>query len=354
MLSDDADAPCDRPNLSKDYLAGEAPEEWIPLRPPEFYADSGIEIRLATPVRRIDTRERRVVLADGGEVAFDRLLIATGAEPVRPPIPGAEAEAVRTLRSLADCRDIIARAGTARRAVVIGASFIGLEVAAALRQRGLAVDVVAPERRPLEKVLGPELGDLVRREHEGQGVTFHLDEQVASIAPGQVALKSGATLAADLVVLGTGVKPRTALAEAAGLKVENGVLVNEQLETSAPGIFAAGDVARWPDPHTGERIRVEHWVVAERMGQAAALNMLGGRLAFDAVPFFWSRHYHDLNIDYIGHAAQWDDISVEGDVAAKRAVLRYRRAGSVLAVATVDRDHESLRLEAAMEAHGTV
>ena len=172
---------------------------------------------------------------------------------------------------------------------------------------------------------------------------------MASIAPGRVALKDGGTLETDLVVLGTGVKPRTALAEAAGLAVENGVLVDGRLETNAPGIFAAGDVARWPDPHSGGRIRVEHWVAAERMGQAAALNILGRRKPFDAVPFFWSRHYHDLNIDYLGHAKDWDEIAVEGDLATRRAVLRYRRGGRVLAVATVDRDRESLRIEAALE-----
>ena len=174
--------------------------------------------------------------------------------------------------------------------------------------------------------------------------------RVAAIEPGRVSLKGGAVLGADLVILGTGVRPRTALAEAAGLAVEDGVLVDEHLETSSPGIFAAGDVARWPDPHSGDRIRVEHWVVAERMGQAAALAMLGRRERFDAVPFFWSRHYQELNIDYLGHAKRWDTIDIEGDLAAKRAVLRYRGSGRVLAVATIDRDVECLRIEAAMEA----
>jgi len=350
LLSDDADAPYDRPNLSKDYLAGTAPEEWIPLRPPSFYAGANIDLRLGTSAARIDVQGRRVLLADGGELPFDRLLIATGAEPVRPPIPGAAAPEVLVLRSLRDCRAIIGRAERARRAVLVGAGFIGLEVAAALRQRGLEVHVVAPERRPMEKVLGSELAELVRQVHEARGVAFHLEEGIAAISPGQVALKSGGRLEADLVVLGTGVRPRTALAEAAGIAVDDGILVNAYLETSAAGIFAAGDVARWPDPHTGERIRVEHWVVAERMGQAAALSILGRPERFDAVPFFWSRHFDDLTIDYLGHARSWDEIAVEGDVGAKRAVLRYRRRGRLLAVATVGRDQENLRLEAAMEA----
>ncbi|HJS85404.1 MAG TPA: FAD-dependent oxidoreductase, partial [Acetobacteraceae bacterium] len=349
MVSDDADAPYDRPNLSKDYLAGEVQEDQLPLRPASFYAEAGVELRLGTPVTRLDPPAHRLALADGTELAFDRLLIATGAEPVRPPIPGADAAGVLLLRSFRDCQAIITRIGDARHVVIIGASFIGLEVAASLRQRGLEVRVVAPERQPLEAALGPKLGARVRSTHENKGVVFHLGTQVAAVSPEQVQLKDGTTLAADLVVLGTGVRPRVALAEAAGLPVDNGVLVDGCLETPVPGIFAAGDVARWPDPHSGERIRVEHWVVAERMGQTAALNMLGRRQPFDAVPFFWSQHYHDLIINYLGHAKGSDEAELDGDVAAGKALLRYRRNGRVLAVATVDRDLDNLRAEVAME-----
>jgi apoptosis-inducing factor 3 len=353
LLSEDEAAPYDRPNLSKDYLAGTAPEEWIPLRPEGFYAENGIELRLGAAVAAIDPTGRRLLLAGGGELPFDRLLLATGAEPVRPPIPGADAPQVRTLRSLRDSRALIEAAKAAQRAVLIGAGFIGLEVAAALRARGLAVHVVAPERRPLERVLGPELGELVRRLHEEQGVVFHLEEGVAAIEPGRVHLKGGGNLDAELVVLGTGVRPRTDLAERAGLAMDRGVLVDAYLETSAPGIFAAGDIARWPDPHTGERIRIEHWVVAERQGQTAALNMLGGdrRARFTAAPFFWSRHY-DTSIHYVGHAQRWDATEVEGDIGAWDAAVRYRRDGRVLAVATVGRDLQGLEAEAAMERDG--
>jgi NADPH-dependent 2,4-dienoyl-CoA reductase/sulfur reductase-like enzyme/nitrite reductase/ring-hydroxylating ferredoxin subunit len=355
LLSADTAAPCDRPNLSKDYLAGTAPKEWIPLRPDSFYAENGIDLRLGATVSEIDPAGRRVLLASGGEaLPFDRLLLATGAEPVRPPIPGADGPQVHTLRSLRDSDALIEAAAAARRAVVVGAGFIGLEVAASLRARGLEVHVVAPDRQPLGRVLGPELGMLVRRIHEEHGVAFHLEQGVEAIgsghAPdGRVRLKGGGSIDAALVVLGTGVRPRTGLAERAGLAVEHGVLVDEHLETSAPGIFAAGDIARWPDPRTGERIRVEHWVVAERQGQVAALNMLNpGSERFAAVPFFWSRHY-DTSIDYVGHAQRWDAIEVEGDIGARDAALRYRLGGKVLAVATVGREMRSLEAEAAME-----
>ena len=348
MLSNDDAAPVDRPNLSKDYLAGTAPEEWIPLRGDDFYSDNGIELRLKTNVAGIDPRAREVALGDGGKVAYDRLLLATGAEPVRLPIPGADQPHVHTLRSLADSRAIVERAKTARRAVVIGASFIGLEVAAALRTRGIEVHVVAPEKRPMERILGAEMGDFVRSLHGEHGVVFHLEDTASAIDGKRVKLKSGGTLEADLVVVGVGVRPRLDLAERAGLAVDRGLVVDTYLATEAPEIFAAGDIARWPDPHTGQAIRIEHWVVAERQGQAAALNMLGLREKFEAVPFFWSQHY-DIPINYVGHAERWDELAIEGDIAGKDCLLRYKLAGRTLAVASTFRDAANLRAELAME-----
>jgi NADPH-dependent 2,4-dienoyl-CoA reductase/sulfur reductase-like enzyme/nitrite reductase/ring-hydroxylating ferredoxin subunit len=348
MVSSDGAAPVDRPNLSKDYLAGTASEEWVPLRPDSFYRKAGIELNLNTEVIRIDRKERCAVATNGKNFPYDRLLLATGAEPVRLTVPGADLPHVHTLRSFADSQAIIEAAKGTHSALVIGASFIGLEVAASLRTRGIEVHVVAPERRPMERVLGPEMGDFIRGLHEEHGVVFHLEDTVAAIEGQRAILKSGQVVEAGLVVAGIGVRPRLALAEQAGLTIDHGVLVNEFLETNASGIYAAGDIARWPDPHSGENIRVEHWVVAERQGQAAALNMMGECQKFDAVPFFWSQHY-DVPVNYTGHAAQWDAIEIEGDIKAKDCLLKYKRKGRTAAVASIFRDLENLQAEVAME-----
>jgi apoptosis-inducing factor 3 len=353
MLSQDEAPPVDRPNLSKDYLAGEASEDWLPLSPEEFYRDKQIDLRLKTKVMGIDTRSREVLLAGGSRIAYDRLLLATGAEPIRLTIPGAELPHVATLRSLADCQKIIARAKSSHRAIVLGASFIGLEVAAALRTRGLEVHVVAPERVPMERILGPQLGEAVRVLHERHGVVFHLEDQASSIDSKRVTLRSGGALETDMVVAGIGVRPCIDLAQAAQLTIDRGVLVNSFLETSEPGVFAAGDIARWPDLHSGETMRVEHWVVAERQGQTAARNMLGDAEPFTAVPFFWSQHY-DLRINYAGHAEKWDQIDVDGDIAAHDCVLRFKRDGRILAAVSLSRDLASLQAELAMEQRDSV
>jgi NADPH-dependent 2,4-dienoyl-CoA reductase/sulfur reductase-like enzyme len=200
----------------------------------------------------------------------------------------------------------------------------------------------------MERVLGPQMGDFVRALHEEHGVVFHLGDTVTAIEGKHATLKSCGVLEADVVVVGVGVRPRLALAEQAGLALDRGVVVNAYLETSLPDIYAAGDIARWPDPHSKENIRVEHWVVAERQGQTAARNMLGAREAFDAVPFFWSQHY-DVPINYVGHAEKWDEIALDGDIAAKDCLLKYKSGGRVLAVASIYRDLDSLKAELAME-----
>ena len=348
IVSADDDPPVDRPNLSKDFLAGEAQDDWIPLWPPETYAERHVDLVLRRRVSSIDPVSRSVLLDDGSRREFGALLIATGADPVRLPIPGADSRQVFYLRSFADSRAIVERARAAKHVVVVGASFIGLEVSASLRARGIAVDVVAPERVPLERVMGVEVGRFVQSLHEAQGVVFHLGQTVSSVAGRTVTLSGGGTLDADFVVVGVGVRPATAVAEKSGLALDRGIAVNEYLETSAPGVFAAGDVARWPDPHTGERIRVEHWVVAERQGQVAARNMLGRRERFDAEPFFWSQHY-DVSIKYVGHAERWDAVRVDGSLEARNCAVTYSRDGRRLAVVTIHRDRESLSAEVQLE-----
>jgi NADPH-dependent 2,4-dienoyl-CoA reductase/sulfur reductase-like enzyme/nitrite reductase/ring-hydroxylating ferredoxin subunit len=347
LIGPEGEIPYDRPNLSKDYLAGNAPEEWIPLHPPDFYTERRIEL-VKAGAKAIDPKAKTVTLDDGRTLDYGALILATGAEPIRLPLPGADRPHVHLLRSLADSRAIIEKAKASQRAVVVGASFIGLEAAASLRARNLEVTVVGPEPRPLEKVMGPEIGDFIRGLHEEKGVVFKLGTKPKAISETEVELETGERVPADLVVLGVGVRPRLALAQEAGLAVDNGVLVNEFLETSAPGVYAIGDIARWPDPHSGERIRVEHWVVAERQGETAAHNILGRGERFDAVPFFWSQHY-DVSINYVGHATKWDAIEVHGSLQDRSAVVAFRDQGRIAAVATVWRDQESLAAELAME-----
>jgi NADPH-dependent 2,4-dienoyl-CoA reductase/sulfur reductase-like enzyme/nitrite reductase/ring-hydroxylating ferredoxin subunit len=348
MLSADSALPCDRPNLSKDYLAGRAPEAWTLLRSADFYEANDIAVRLHTRVARIDTSNRRVELAGGEVLGYGALLLATGAEPVRLEVPGANLAHVHYLRTLDDSRALIAKAEKARKAVIIGASFIGLEVASSLRARDVEVPVVGPAAIPMERVFGPQLGSFIRSVHEQHGVIFHLGRTATSIGEDAVTLDNEERIDADLVVVGIGVRPATALAEQAGLDVDRGVLVDRFLETSAPRVFAAGDIVRWPDPHSGEAIRVEHFVVAERQGQTAARNMLGRREVFDAVPFFWTEQ-HDLSIAYVGHAEKWDEVVIDGSIEARDCTISYLREGRKQAVAVIHRDHEGLRAEVEFE-----
>jgi NADPH-dependent 2,4-dienoyl-CoA reductase/sulfur reductase-like enzyme len=348
MISADDSAPNDRPNLSKDFLAGSAPDDWIPLRAPEYYTERRIDLVLNARVSSLDVVEKRVQLEGGKGYGFDALLIATGAEPVHMTIPGAVESQIHYLRTFADSRAIVARAASARSVIVVGASFIALEVAASLRARGLDVHIVAPDKQPLERVMGPEVGRFVRELHESHGVAFHLERTVSRVDARTVTLSDGSAIEGDFLVLGVGVRPAIDLAERAGLRIDRGIAVDEHLETSVPGIFAAGDVARWPDPHTGDRIRVEHWVVAQRQGQVAARNMLGAQERFEAVPFFWSQHY-DVTINYTGHAEQWDAVHIDGTIASRDCAVRYTRGGRTLAVATIGRDVENLKAEVSLE-----
>jgi 3-phenylpropionate/trans-cinnamate dioxygenase ferredoxin reductase subunit len=349
LVTADDSPPYDRPNVSKDYLAGQAPEEWMPLRSQDYYGERHIDLVLKSRVLSLEAAKKRIHVDNGKSYDFGALLLATGADPVKLTIPGASDSQVYYLRTLADSRVLVEKTASAKQVVVVGASFIGLETAASLRTRGVGVHVVAREREPFERTLGLEVGRFMRRLHEAHGVVFHLGETVTRLDGPKATLSSGATLDADLLVAGVGVRPSVTLAEQAGLKVDRGIVVNEYLETSAPGIFAAGDVARWPDPYSGELVRIEHWVFAERQGQAAAKNILGRRERFNAVPFFWTEQY-GVAVRYVGHAEKWDAVDIDGSLDAKDCTVTYKLGSRVLAVATISRDLQNLQTEAAMEA----
>jgi NADPH-dependent 2,4-dienoyl-CoA reductase/sulfur reductase-like enzyme/nitrite reductase/ring-hydroxylating ferredoxin subunit len=347
LIDRDAEAPYDRPNLSKDYLSGDAPDEWVRLRPESYFEEHAIE-RIFDDVTDLDLERRVLALEGGREVEFDRLLIATGASARAFPGDLPEDVSVHTLRTWSDSRALIAEAEHGKDAVVVGASFIGLEVAASLRARGVSVYVVAPEDVPMATTLGKELGSFVRQLHEDRGVQFRLGRTVARLKPtGGVVLDDGQELEADFVVVGIGVQPRDGLAREAGLQTDDGIVVDRYL-AAAEGVYAAGDVARFPDPQSGQLMRIEHWAVAQRMGQCAARNLLGAEEPFTDVPFFWSRHY-DHTIAYVGAAGAWDDVSIDGSPSDNDCAVEYRRDGKVRALATVGRDLESLRFEAEME-----
>lgn len=330
--------PVDRPNLSKDYLAGTAPEEWMELRAADFYREQRIDLRLGARAVAIDLEARSVELEGGERLGWDALVLATGAEPRRIEVPGGER--VHLLRTLADSRAIAARAAPGKRAVVIGSSFIGLEVAASLRARGVEVALVGRDALPLERVLGRELGAFLKQVHEAHGVVFHLGRSPSRVETDRVVLDDGSELAADFVVAGVGVAPCTELPERAGLPVDRGVVVDEELR-AAPGVYAVGDVARFPDRRSGERVRIEHWFIAQRHGEAVARTLLGEPTRFTATPFFWSAHY-DLTLNYVGHAPSFDQVEIDGDLSARDAAVHYLRGGKLLAVATLGRDRYAL------------
>jgi NADPH-dependent 2,4-dienoyl-CoA reductase/sulfur reductase-like enzyme/nitrite reductase/ring-hydroxylating ferredoxin subunit len=348
LLSSDRDAPYDRPNCSKDYLAGQAPPEWMPLRGETWYADNDVDLQLGAEASKLDVTAKSLSLTDGRSFAYDALLIATGAEPMRLPVEGFANPDAHVLRTLRDADAIIAAAERARRVVIAGASFIGLEVAGSLRSRGLEVHVAAPEAVPLARIMGEDIGHWVRGLHEQAGIVFHLGRGATGWAGGRLALDDGETIEADLLVLGVGVKPRTQLAEAAGLAVDRGITVDGRLKTSAACVYAAGDVARFPHPRTGQPIRIEHWVHAERQGQHVARMILGDDTPFTDSPFFWSAH-QDATIRYVGHAEGFEPPTVDGELAARDAEVRFLVAGQLAALATVGRDLRALEADVELE-----
>lgn len=347
LVDEGGDLPYDRPNLSKEFLAGNAPEKWIQLYSEKFYKDNKITLELNARAEKIDTHRHSILLSDGKSLHYDRCLIATGGAARKLPIPGVEKSSVYFLRTLLDCRRIIARTSWAFRVVIVGAGFIGMEAAAALRMRNIDVHVVAPDELPLLKVFGVHVGSYLKKIHEKNGVKFHLGHTVKEIRDRSVVLDDGKSVDCDFVLIGGGIDLNTSLAEAAGCRADDGIIVDEYLETTVPGIFAAGDIARWPDPRSQRPIRVEHWEVAERQGQVAALNMLGDRVKFTDVPFFWTRQY-DLKLGYVGYSDRFDRMDVMGDMDRDNFAVAFYEDERIAALLTVGRDRESLLAEQAL------
>src|SRR6185369_7126577 len=347
MITREDRAPYDRPNLSKDYLHGHAEPEWMPLRAEDFFKEHDITLLLDREVTRVDTRSKTIAFDAGETMDYDALLVATGGAPVRLNIPGGDLKNVCVLRSFADADAIIETAKHSRRVVVVGASFIGMEAAYSLRERDLDVTVVAPSQEPFELTLGAEVGALFRREHESHGIRFKLGNIVYRFEGTHkidvVVLDNGERIETDMVVVGVGVRPVTQFLDGVELDQAGGVVVDSRLR-AADGLFAAGDVASFPDPRTGERVRIEHWRTAQQQGRTAARNMMGRNITFDAVPFFWTRQF-DIGLLYVGHAASWDEIIYRGDVATQDFLAFYVKNNRVLAVAGMNRDREMAAAE---------
>jgi len=334
LLGDEPQPPYLRPPLSKDYLRGETGPADAFVHPVDWYAAQQVELRLGSRVTGLDARARTVGLADGERIPYDRLLVATGATPRRLDVQGTQLAGVHTLRTMADADALRVAAARARRAVVIGGGWVGSEVAASLRQLGLEVTLVMDRATPLERVLGAEVGAVYRDLHLAHGVGLVANRRVVALhgdhAVAAVTTDDGGRIAADLVVVGIGAEPRVRLASGAGLDVQDGIVVDERLATSAPGVFAAGDVAAAWHPTLGARIRVEHWDNARRQGATAARNMLGGSEAYDRLPYFYSDQF-DLSMEYVGHAPTWDRVVIRGDLDERRFLAFWMREGRVVA-----------------------
>jgi 3-phenylpropionate/trans-cinnamate dioxygenase ferredoxin reductase subunit len=334
LIGDEPELPYERPPLSKDYLRGESPREKARVHPDGFYADHGIDLREATSVASVDTADRTVELADGERIRYDRLLLATGAEPRRLQAPGAELDGVHYLRTFSDADAIAARLEGGGRVVVIGAGWIGAEVAASARQKGLEVALVEMAQVPLEHVLGREVGQIYADVHHDHGVDLHTGVGLESFEGGdrveRVRLANGTLLDCDFVVVGVGVTPRTALAEAAGIPVDNGIPVSKRLETSVAGVFAAGDVANAFHPFYGRKLRVEHWANALNQPATAAQAMLGKPASYERLPYFFSDQY-DVGMEYTGYATEWDEVVFRGDTGAREFIAFWLHGGRVVA-----------------------
>jgi 3-phenylpropionate/trans-cinnamate dioxygenase ferredoxin reductase subunit len=335
LIGEETERPYERPLLSKDYLRGDKPAAKLYVHDEDFYADNDIELMTGTRVESLDPGAHVVILAGGRRMGYSRLLLATGAAPRRLPLPGADLPGVAYLRVMGDSDALRDAITAASRVVVIGAGWIGSEVAASARQLGAQVAIVAPEAVPLERVLGLEIGGIYRDLHTEHGVDLHLSTQIEAIvgnggAAAGVRTTGGSVIEGDLIVVGVGVSPRDELAREAGLSVENGIVVDEFLATSAADVFAAGDVAATWNPRYNMRIRMEHWANAQNQGQSAARNMLGQDAAYTKLPYFYSDQY-DLGMEYNGYAVDWDRVVVRGDGPGRQFLAFWLKDGHVLA-----------------------
>ena len=323
LVGAEEERPYERPPLSKDYLRGEVGREKVYVHDEGFYVTHDIELRLGRTAVSLDTANSRLELDDGEQLSYNRLLLATGAEPRRLSLPGAELDGVYYLRSVRDSDALRERLDRGGAVVVVGAGWIGAEVAASARQRGLDVSVIEPASVPLERVLGKEIGAVYRDIHTDHGVRMLTGTGVEAFEGDgtveRVRTSDGHVMDCDFVVVGVGVQPRTALAAQAGMAVDNGVLVDEHLQASVPGVFAAGDVANAQHPFYGERIRVEHWANALNQAPAAARSMLGQSAPYDRLPYFFSDQY-DVGMEYTGLARAWDRVVFRGDPATREFV----------------------------------
>ena len=346
LIGAEPQLPYDRPPLSKNYLRGTTPFEKTLLRPPEFYRERDIEMRLGTTVTRVDAEKRTLALQDGERLEFDQLLIATGGRNKRFPIPGIDLPGVYDLRTVADADRIREAIGHGGRAVVVGLGFIGAEVAASMRQSGLEVVAVEPFKTPLYRALGEEIGRVVEGLHRDNGVEMILDDAVTAFEGSgkveRVVTRNGRRIECSLAVFGLGIEPATQLVAGTPVRVDNGIVVDDQCRTNVPGIFAAGDVANHYHPVCGRQMRVEHWQNGVKQGAAAARSMLGRGQAYDEVHWFWSDQF-DANIQYAGFHAAWDRIVVRGSLPLRKFLAFYLTEGRVESVVAINQGRDMRR-----------
>lgn len=339
LITAEAHLPYDRPNLSKAYLQGQAPKEWLPLRSKKFYETYGIELFLQKKATAVNIAAKTITFADGATLTYDRLLLATGSVPRRLEVPGSQLKHIFTLRSFDDADAIMAACQQALRVVMIGASFIGLEAAASLLHPNRRLTVIAPEDVPFERQFGKEVGKVFQTFHEQKGVTFQLGKTVTRFEGtdrvNAVVLNNGERIEADVVIVGIGVQPNTGFLQGLALQADGSILVDASFR-AAPDVYAAGDIACFPAQHFSQPIRIEHWRTAEQQGQTAAHNMAGKDAVYDDLPFFWTKQ-GDLGLKYVGHAQQWDEIILHGSLAAGSFLAFYVSQNQVLGVAGMKR-----------------